>query len=270
VIHAVNQNHHLNMNEYIGYFDDSGHPDKADIVLIAGWLSTKNQWVLFENEWKQALISAGIPAHTAFHMTDFESPDHPFYSTWSRFKKDLLLFRLINILRTRTRMFFSALVPMKEYRLVNDRIAIEECLGRPYAMAGRLIGQQLRYWQQKYSRHDEPLVMVFEDGSKHKGDLMDIFRRDGFGCPTFRGKNKSIPLQGADLLAWEYYHSFKCNLVRPSLDSIVENHPGIDNIYTYDDLLESAKEGNVPWRDNSPNSFFFHNLKKKIRRRTIF
>jgi|ERR1022692_1773954 hypothetical protein len=257
------------MTEYIAYLDDSGHPDSEDVVIVAGWLGTEDQWLLSEGEWKRALRDAGIPLEIGFHMTDFESADCPLYSHWTRIDKDRFLFRLINLLRTRTRIFVSALVPMTEYRLANDRHAIEECLGRPYAMAGRLIGQQLREWEKNYNPRGHPVVTIFEDGSKHKGDLMDIFRRDGFDPPAFRDKKKVVPLQGADLLAWEYFNAFKTNRIRPSLDSIIEKHPGMDNIYTYEDLLDSAQRGNVPERDRRFR-YFFHNLRKKTRKRTIF
>lgn len=257
------------MKEYVAYFDDSGHPDSEDVVIVAGWLGTEDQWLLFEVEWKQALNDAGIPLEVGFHMTDFESPNYRLYSTWSRSAKDRFLSRLINLLRTRTRMFFSAIVPMREYRLANNQHAIEECLGRPYAMAGRLIGQQLREWENKYNPSHYPVVSIFEDGSKHKGDLMDIFQRDHFDPPAFRDKTKVVPLQGADLLAWEYFNTFKTNQIRPSLDYIINNHPGMDHIYTYEDLLDSAQRSNVPERNRSFR-YFFYNLKKKTRERTIF
>jgi hypothetical protein len=259
------------MAGYTAYFDDSGHPDDQDVVLVAGWLAMEDQWLRFEGEWRQALMDAGIPLEIGFHMTDFESPFCKLYKDWSVLEKEGFLYKLINLLRTRAEMFFSALIPMYEYRKVNEHITLEEVIGRPYGIAGRIIMAYLNEWRKKYNKQSDPLVVVFEDGSKHKGDLIDIFHRDGFDPPAFRDKKKVVPLQGADLLAWEYFNAFHAGELRPSLLYILR-HPGIDGMFTQDDLVEACQLAKAPSRDfvhTYGTRIFFETQKKKDRIRKI-
>ena len=56
------------VQEYAAYFDDSGHPDSEKLVVVAGFVASKEQWLLFERDWEDLLRSEGL---TALHMTDF-------------------------------------------------------------------------------------------------------------------------------------------------------------------------------------------------------
>src|SRR6266576_2379985 len=48
------------MTEYAAYFDDSGHPDDKPYVVVAGFISTEEQWLRFENQWREDLKIIGI------------------------------------------------------------------------------------------------------------------------------------------------------------------------------------------------------------------
>jgi hypothetical protein len=61
-----------------------------------------------------ANATQGLAMNAGFHMADFESPYCKLYAGWSSDKKRVFLYQLINLLRTRTRMFFAVLVPMYE------------------------------------------------------------------------------------------------------------------------------------------------------------
>jgi hypothetical protein len=50
----------------------------------------------------------------------------------------------------------------------------------------------------------EPIEFFFEDGAKHKGQLLWITEKDGKPSPIFRKKHETIRFQAADLLAWEH------------------------------------------------------------------
>ncbi|MFZ3368894.1 MAG: hypothetical protein WA239_17415 [Candidatus Sulfotelmatobacter sp.] len=58
--------------ELAAYFDDSGHPDDQDVVLVAGWVGNVEQRVVWEQGWKQVLRDFKIRSGF-FHMTDFEA-----------------------------------------------------------------------------------------------------------------------------------------------------------------------------------------------------
>jgi hypothetical protein len=48
------------MTEYSAYFDDSGHPDDQEAVIVAGFISSEEQWLLFEREWQEILDREGM------------------------------------------------------------------------------------------------------------------------------------------------------------------------------------------------------------------
>ncbi|MGA2605825.1 MAG: hypothetical protein ABSH01_00025 [Terriglobia bacterium] len=57
------------MTEYRAYFDDSGHPDDQEAVVVAGFIASEHDWFFFEREWQDILDREGMES---FHMTDFE------------------------------------------------------------------------------------------------------------------------------------------------------------------------------------------------------
>jgi hypothetical protein len=56
------------------YFDDSGTHDEAEIMVMAGFIGTDEQWSAFEASWK-AKLDAPLPDKPPlrrFHMADCE------------------------------------------------------------------------------------------------------------------------------------------------------------------------------------------------------
>lgn len=257
--------------QFIAYFDDSGHPDDQPAVTVAGFISTAEQWHLLAKEWEAALAAEGIGSGI-FHMTDFVAGRCD-YEGRSSDRKKILLDKLICIIRTRTRMSFSAIVPMNAYKHVNQIYALEESLGRPYGIAGRTVAAQLKAWSKKYNHSSGDVEIVFEQGAKHTGDLMDVFQRDSFQHVSFKGKGEAVALQAADLLAWESLNAYKKGPkieLRSSFDALLE-HPFDHGTFTEDDLKAACEKAGVPLRkDLGPNpEISFHLSVKKLRKRTI-
>ena len=75
------------MKEFAAYFDDSGHPSDQDMVLVAGFVSSEEQWLLFDKEWK-ALLAKYEVKH--FHMVDCVAGEGEF-SGWGAEKKQIFL-----------------------------------------------------------------------------------------------------------------------------------------------------------------------------------
>jgi hypothetical protein len=253
------------VNEVTAYFDDSGHPDDQAAVVIAGWVATLEQWILLESGWKQALSDANL---TSFHMTDFESNSREYCHLNSK-EKARLLDRLISHIVTRTRYSFCFIVPMSVYRVINDAFYLEELLGKPYALAGQLIVEGLMKWKRRYAENC-PLVSVFDDGSKHKGDLLDMFKQQQFDLPAFRNKKSVVSLQAADMLAWECFNSFQLDgLERESL-ALLRRVPFEHGKVTETGMVHTMEVMSVPRRDADPNlKVTLEQLPKKNRTRQI-
>lgn len=253
------------MVQYVAYFDDSGHPNDQDVVLVAGFVSTKEQWHLFERDWRQVLDPLGIDV---FHMADFEGSPR-----WSRFQKDVTVERLARTVATRAQFLIAHVVPMAAYRTINEEYAFEQEIGAPYALAARTAARSLNEWKARQPGRDE-VLLVFEHGSKHKGDFIEVMKRDGLPTPSFAAK-ECLPLQAADFLAWETFNRWKnpSGPMRWSLDKLLDV-PGDHSEYTEQVLLEMCTSRGRPvsrYSELPPNrEIVFHSLMKRVRKRSVF
>jgi Protein of unknown function (DUF3800) len=82
------------MAMYSAYFDESGHPDDSDFLVVAGAVADVQQWVHFEREWKEVLAPLNT---TIFHAVEFESGAPPFDGLTDK-EKDELFSKLVGIL----------------------------------------------------------------------------------------------------------------------------------------------------------------------------
>jgi len=256
------------MTEYAAYFDDSGHPNDQEAVVVAGFIAAAGQWLLFEREWNAILEREGMEI---FHMTDFEHS-----KVWPQHKKEAILRRLVNTIQIRTKKSISHIVMMKDYKIVNDEYAFEECIGTPYALAGRTTAKSLNNWKRDHMQPEDNLLVFFEDGTKHRGNFMDALKRDGLSCPDFIKKAEATPLQASDWLAWEMFNAIKTGGIRASLRKLVKSLPLDDpdmGTYTKQDLERMCKatDPQVPSRSNlAPDAHIAHHSSPNERRkRTI-
>ena len=253
---------------WAAYFDDSGHPNDQEVVVVAGFIATERNWLLFERDWRDILDKEGI---ASFHMTDFEKSRQ-----WPHGRKDNILIRLVEIIRTRTIKSISQAVLMNDYRRINEKWAFEETVGTPYALVGRTVAKSLNDWKKDFAKPQDKLLVFFEDGTKHKGDFIDAMQRDQLRCPTFTSKAQSMPLQAADLLAWEVFNAFKAGEVRPSLDTLIGSlspESRDHGLFGFDALKRICehKDATVPLRTELPagTTIVHHSSPKKPRKRTI-
>ena len=262
-------------SELAAYFDDSGHPDDQDAVVVAGWVAKVDQWYLWEQGWKKVLADYGIKSGI-FHMADFEAAaktadSHNEYSDMSAQERIVFRDKLMNLIATRARSSFCSLIPMRDYKEVNEEYYFEEWLGKPYAFAAISVMQKLRAWKKQYAPSD-PLVTFFEDGTKHKGDLMSVFKQFRFDTPIFVKKSDVTPLQAADYIAWECFNTFRTGDVRPAFKQLIYSTMGADKhgMFTSERLIEACNDISVPKRDpNKPRAFCYTSSPKVRRFRQI-
>ncbi|HLJ27484.1 MAG TPA: DUF3800 domain-containing protein [Candidatus Angelobacter sp.] len=260
------------MTDYAAYFDDSGHPDNQEAVIAAGFVASREQWQEFEREWKEVLDHAGLDH---LHMRVFQhSKDLPFH------QKEAILRRLVKIIERNTIRPIAHIVLMKEYAAVNEKYAMEEVLGAPYAIAGRSVARSLNLWRVANMAPSDTFSVYFEDGSKHKGDFIDAMQRDQLEPPTFVKNKDVIAFQAADLFAWEMLYAIRHNLLsdghalRPEFKKLVRgiqpNDPHI-GVYYEKDLINACEKAPAPLRESlQPNTVFAHHSSpKKLRKRTI-
>jgi hypothetical protein len=265
----------LMAKEYTVYFDDGGHPDDQPVVLVAGFISTADQWELFNSAWRDFLKRYGISCGF-LHMTTLRARQSE-YKEWSDTKFNHFLNEAAMWIQIRARMSFCVLVPMEDYARVNQEYALQECLGAPYAFAARFVMDKVADWAKTYNKENHPILTVFESGSKHKGDLISIFERDGFRDPAFAKKEDVPALQPCDWLAWESFAWFKKGAhekgVSPnSWFGKLLKVPYEHYIWTISALRHECEAGDVPKRTRMDDNtrILFESEKKRPRRRTIY
>jgi hypothetical protein len=248
------------MTEYAFYMDTSGHPDDQPYIVVAGFLATEQQWFEFEPEWKAALQKHNLG--TVFHMVDFESSKPK--------NRGAVLEHLTGIINSHTTAHFSCFIPMADYKKVNEIYAIEEYLGTPYAVAARGALVHVNSWKKRHFKPGDHLISFVERGTKHQGDMDEVFRRDEIGLPI--PVEKSHPcVQPGDLLGWEIFTFLKTGIERKSLVNLLNERDFDEGIMAEQNLIRSCKNAKVPLRkDLSPNlKVVYHSSPKRPRRRTI-
>jgi len=191
------------------YLDESGTHAGSEAIAMAGYMSTTQLWAGFEGEWAKALKAYGLDR---FHMTDFAVGAGP-YRTWGRQKSEYRFKKLVEIVNAHILASIGIVVPMKLYETVFSAKAKRVC-GGPYGLAASLIMIDAPKVLKKGST-DIQIAYVFEAGARGAGQVLKRFQenlkdpdnRKHFKLLSlrFEDKRRFLPLQAADILAYELY-----------------------------------------------------------------
>jgi hypothetical protein len=185
-------------------YDESGSPEQRAVV-VAGFVASDEQWLEFDRNWNDTLRQYGI---SLFHAVDFFQSVGEF-AKWRAHNKipelrdtrQRFLRQLLAHIKLRVRFCCSHVVRMEDYRKVNQIYFLNAV--PPYAISGRTAVKSVTDWASRNHISEAQIKHVFEDGAKHKGSLQkSIIKYKGFE-PIFKKKDEAVPLQAADLLAYE-------------------------------------------------------------------
>lgn len=237
---------------YSAYFDDSGHPDDSLYVIVAGCIADVTQWVHFEREWLEALA----PFNTkVFHAVDLEQGNRPFERLTQKQQTELLVL-LVGIITRRIEKTFAHIVPMSIFNALNDQFVFAESVGFPFPFAARNCMADVEQWARYYSLDSSSIKYYFEDGSKHRGQLLWMVERDYLPTPLFPKKQEAVPLQAGDLIGWLLTQTLNGRLRTahvPLLERI-ENHGAAWSMFTDDIGFAFVHFANITPRD--PNTSY--------------
>jgi Protein of unknown function (DUF3800) len=202
-----------------GYFDDSGSHPNSDIVVMAGLFGYPNQWDYLAELWAKKLADPcpGKPPLSRFHMAPCQAGDEEFLG-WKRVECDFLVDELIKIIRKTAVYGFGCAMPRKHY----DALIIGEhrrASGNAETICIINCFVKLIQFAQDITP-DKEAAFIFDDRPEQKRNVQKIYevyqdlKQEGIEITsaTFASSKKILPLQAADLLAWEIYQD--------SLDSL--------------------------------------------------
>jgi hypothetical protein len=255
------------MTDYALYIDDSGHPDDQAFVVAAGFIATEKEWLEFEPAWKMVLRNVGLSE--PFHMTDFMAEKR---STKDR---SSILRKLRQVIALHTRACFAGGIEIAGYKKVNDQYALQESLGAPYALAARILAIQMNKWRGRNLTQEDHLLLFAEEGTKHRGDMIEVFKRDQLPEPISIKKSLAA-VQPADMLAWEMFQFLrgsKDSENRKRIQHLTKRQKQFGLVWYEKDLVKTCVKTDPPVMlrsQLSPNAqILFHSSPKKKRVRTI-
>jgi hypothetical protein len=219
------------------YFDDSGTHLESTIAVAACVVSDVRRWKQFEWAWLVVLEDAGI-SNVGFHMADFVAHKPPF-DDWSANKRDQVIKALIEIINKYVLGGMVTAVYKQDYdRFVSGRLreklgtshytfAVQSCLAHIEAwMIDTSVAQPMQYvfdWMEKGNGKHE-IIDLFDDIAASNVAVNFGIEPKGY---AFQHRKHIVPLQSADILAWEAYrymrdHHFTGKAARQSFQSMVD------------------------------------------------
>lgn len=192
------------------FIDDSGKSDQSPVLVLAGYLASKERWQSFDAKWKAILTNHG--------MINFHAVDAWRLSYSSRIKSSLVrgsvFVQLINCITQHVEHAFAISIPFEshEHWFASKQLPEHTSL-RIYNMA--FYGLLTQIHQHMFKRRfDQGLEITFdEQGGESTARVlggMEEFTRLAAGgfpglnvaTPRFMSDDDCPGLQAADMLAW--------------------------------------------------------------------
>jgi hypothetical protein len=220
---------------YDAYWDESGTGEDDPVLTVAGFLSTPRRWGRFISDWQAALADWELPY---FHMSQYVAKGGP-YAAWSEAERVERCTRLVDIIVRHCAGSVGLVLPLTVYQG-----AIRPEVGTYYGgrlglashaciveSAGLLDGTMKIKGVRRINH-------VFEKGAVGQGKVAALWKSEydderrrnylHLGSITHADKREFLPLQAADIMAWELHWQGKNQLadvpkeVRQSLRRIAE------------------------------------------------
>jgi hypothetical protein len=197
-----------------GYFDESGTHTGSRTLSLAGYVSTPERWAAFEVEWRAALVDFGLEF---WHMASFANQAGQ-YANWTEETRRARFARLAGIIESHALYSIGVVFATADYE-ASIPLFVRRQFGGPYGAAAA----EMIFVGGEYARpQDGWMAYVLESGAEGSGQVLNMFRRNErvatekeyFRLLSLRFENKRdfVPLQAADMLAYELYRLLSHNL----------------------------------------------------------
>lgn len=195
---------------YTAYFDESGTHSGSDVLTVAGYISSSDGWRIFSAGWQAALTDYSLDH---FHMTDFANQAPPF-DAWTESKRRECLGRLIKIINETAFGSVAISLSPKSFDVIFSVRAKAIC-GGAYGLATSACFLDLAESLRSSPEIDGWIAYVFESGAAGAGQVSKVFTANERDPKSkehlrllslrFENKRQFLPLQAADILAYELH-----------------------------------------------------------------
>lgn len=204
------------------FFDESSDGKSERIFVVAGYVGTEEQWEHFAEHWREELKKFGL---TEFHMVDCESGKKQF-NGMHRNLRSTMQREFIEIINESGAIGTSTAMLLQDYKQLLCRLQpylkfpkglpVSGNLNDPYFLPFKLAIEQVAINSSVWMKDGEQIAFVFDQKNtvqgKAKGFFDDIFKWDRPWAKRiepkglkFASKSESVPLQAADVLAYESF-----------------------------------------------------------------
>ncbi len=234
--------HELLMGMFTACFDASGQEHQHSYIVVAGFISSAEEWINFSHKWDEILHNNY--SLKAFHAADCQNYEGEFKSWKGDDTKRIRLWcDLLELIKGTVFQKFACGIEVPAWDKTISKNARMKWKLNAYAMCALTCAERVREWARKESIIS-PIEYVYESGDPGGGVIIEHLRREGFPDPSFRHKYDSFkngifvpkftPLQAADFLAYETFLTKKilAKKGKPAL-----GRP----IYTFNDMQERAR-----------------------------
>lgn len=238
-----------------GYFDESGtHGKKSALVCVAGYVFKNTEAIRFCRLWSDSVKPLLPPGADVFHATDCVRGRNAFWSCPQE-TRDQIFDEMIAITRETMLLGVAVGIDPTTYRrsTTGKQRFLRGILGDACTMCATRCVESVSQWLAE-NDPDGRVSYVFERGSKHIGPLATVLSqvcanepiRNQYRCHDFSSLPKidAIPLQAADLLAWEFHYAHttafsqedKGRPWRMTLSRLVKERPHRIEVLSGDDI----------------------------------
>jgi len=216
------------------FIDDSGSGGDSPWVVLAGYVGTVDDWdgPAFGKEWTDALNN--VPRINYFKASEAESlRSDGQWAGISKIQRDAKIDSLIKVIQRRARHAIYVRLKQRHYDRIVKNSLIKKQFENPYyilftylvmaimALQNTIGGDLMtEFIFDSHERFEKPSKLVYEVLMEHP----DLAR---LASPNilYRDDQKFLPLQAADLLAWQVRRRFcVAEAARPQMEAALRGY----------------------------------------------
>ena len=189
-----------------GILDELGIHEGSPVLSVAGYFARPKVWREFTRDWRRILLPKKIGV---FHSSDCQALRGEF-ENWTREERDELVSRLLPIIPKHSLVGFAAVIVLRDfYAAVKGKEHLVPLIGTPYGACFQwLLRSAIE--ASAWAGIREPMAVFHENNDFHANAYAAFAWLKQYNNPhgvltslTFGDKKTYIPLQAADILAYE-------------------------------------------------------------------
>ena len=189
--------------------DESGTHEGSPAISVGAFFAKPKVWSAFTTEWNVTKRRTGKAPVEVFHSTDCEALKGEFEG-WSESERNVLVAQLMAVLAKHPLAGYGVGINLRALEAAfASRPDLQEFFGSPYIVCFKLAVETVIAAAEHFGSNEQ-LAFIHEandyEMEAHKAFASIKKERKKHAGPmslTFAGKSESVPLQAADVLAFE-------------------------------------------------------------------